>query len=469
MDSQDTQKILQSIRDDLPVHESEINVNYVLHGDVDLSVFYNLPFPQKITSIRFEQPGTITSLINIPSSVISIYCPNQQIVSVNWIPTNIHRLNLSNNALTTLDLSTYSKLEYLEVDNNNLTDIFNISSSLITLSCSNNQINLLDLQSANNLQELNITGNENIQLINLPINLKDISSDNVQDQEQDDLGSVESSDTDDVPEKRGGNSSLSKIDYVEGINEYYKFKQKYETSLMNLRKAAVSRAATHKEGLRKAKDVKAPCLGCGKKVGMVFSQDADMLTAVCGDNKGPCTFHIKLYRGNYATLDALLNLYETDIENDKTNIIIQKMDTLFTYLDEQTSTDIFKQRITSYNDTSSKYKELLGSYDNLYNDLDKESRLVRKLNDMYKTRDSIRTVINEYKKNGNREILTDAMEMYKTDFIPIILSIRALKYDNMFVEEHKPFSKLIQYDIAPHNTQILIGDERKVLKYNVTP
>ena len=65
--------------------------------------------------------------------------------------TNITGLLLTNNALTTINVSQNTALEYLWVKNNNLSSI-NISqnTALEYFSCEENQITALDL-SANNL------------------------------------------------------------------------------------------------------------------------------------------------------------------------------------------------------------------------------------------------------------------------------------------------------------------------------
>ena len=457
-DENTAQSIFLNIIDGLDSENvSEIRITEVLNGDLDFAVLDDRGF-KHIKGIFFTRDGKITSLKNIPNSVVQIECNSQQLSTIDGFPVNMEDLQLDGNLLTKLDLSSFPKLRQLHVSNNEITEIIHLPETIEEVYCENNQIRILDLVDAVNIKILHCSNNPLMVLERVPDSLTTILMENNPYME---INRTTSNETVKKTKKQ--------INYVESLNEYFRLKQKYDSDMLRLKKSAVKSAVTRKEGRRKKKGVKAPCVGCGKKVGTIFSQDESYYTAICGDNTHPCEFNIKLFRGDYDMIDNMLGLYTGDIQDNKTDIIVQKMDTLFKYIDDEESSVKFKEVFKTYNSTSDLYKDMIADYDKIYNNLDRESKLVRKTDDMYKIRENIERVMQEYKKTGNREILIDAMGIYNKELAPVILEIRTLKYDNMFVEDKVKHTRLVQYDVSPHNKQFMFGDERKVVKYNVTP
>ena len=436
---------------------SEIRITEILHGDLDFAVLGDRGF-KNVQGIFITRDGKITSLKNIPASVNRIECNSQQLSTIDGFPSSLEDLRLNDNILTKLDLSSFPKLRQLHVSNNEITEIIHLPETIEEVYCENNQIRILDLVDAVNIKILHCSNNPLMVLERVPDSLTTIVMEN---NPYMDINRTVSNKT--------VKKSKKQINYVESLNEYFRLKQKYDSDMLRLKKSAIQNAATRKEGRRKKKGVQAPCVGCGKKVGTIFSQDESYYTATCGDNTHPCEFNIKLFRGNYDMIDNMLGMYTGDIQDNKTDIIVQKMDTLFKYIDEEESSVKFKEVFEIYNNTSDLYKGLVADYDKIYNNLDRESKLVRKIDEMFKIRENVERIMQEYKKTGNREILLDAMGIYNAELAPVILEVRTLKYDNMFVEDEVKHTRLVQYDVSPHNKQFMFGDERKVIKYNVTP
>ena len=66
----------------------ELQINDVLHGDLDFSVLQDRGF-KNVKTIIIDKPGEITNLFNIPDSVTSLTCKDQLLVNVDQIPLQI--------------------------------------------------------------------------------------------------------------------------------------------------------------------------------------------------------------------------------------------------------------------------------------------------------------------------------------------------------------------------------------------
>ena len=167
-------------------------------------------------------------------------------------------------------------------------------------------------------------------------------------------------------------------------------------------------------------------------------------------------------------MDDLLSMYADDIQADKQEIIVQKMDTLFEYVQKHTSAEQFKKTLEKYNSTSENYKSLLSDYNEAYNNDHHREQIDHKTEEMYKIRDDIRKLLDEYKDSGNREVLIAAVELHVKDLMPAVHNLRLSKYDTMLVEitaEEPYVSTLIQRKVSAYKRDFIYGEEPKVMKF----
>ena len=151
-----------------------------------------------------------------------------------------------------------------------------------------------------------------------------------------------------------------------------------------------------------------------------------------------------------------------------THAIEQKMNTLFKYISEETSAKQFKEELEQYNSTSDMYKRLLDKYDEIYNNVERETQLSKYTQHMYRIREDIEKILDEYKKSGNREFLNTAMDMYVKDLVPKIQQMRLTKYDTIYVEtisEDPPVTRLVTNEISTYSKDFFAGDESKVVRF----
>ena len=216
--------------------------------------------------------------------------------------------------------------------------------------------------------------------------------------------------------------------------------------------------------------VKPPCINCGRKVGTIFTYEGGNYRAICGDRTNQCKLDIHIFVGDFTRFDNLLTIYNEDIQDEKQNIIEQKMDTLFKYISEETSAKKFKDEIEQYNKTSNMHKKMIDKYDEIYNDVEREKLLGKYTDKIYRIREDIDKLLDEYKKSGNREFLNTAMDMYVTDLVPKIQQIRLTKYDNIYVEtisEDPTVTKLVANEISTYRKDIIWGDQSKVFRFTM--
>ena len=200
----------------------------------------------------------------------------------------------------------------------------------------------------------------------------------------------------------------------------------------------------------------------------MFYHKDNYYIAKCVDEVNGCNFDISIYDGDISQLEKVINMYAEDIEEDKQQIIIDKMNSVFKYVTSETYSSVFKEHIERYNGTSDIYKDVVDRYDLIHNN-DKQLLAIEKKNrDIVNLKEDAIALLDEYKKSGNRQILIALVDMYKRDLIPAIEHLRNLKYAHMFVEiidYDPPVSKLVQHSVSIHSRVFTYGEEPKVMKF----
>jgi Leucine-rich repeat (LRR) protein len=454
------QRTLDGFLDGLDAaHAEDLRFDVAFHGDLDFSVLKDRGF-RKVKKILFEREGEVTNLFNIPEGIVELSMTNQLVVRVDKLPATLETLNLSDNHITKFDAAVVPKLQTLIISNNELTEITNLPESLKILECANNQLRRLDLAGTPALNTLICSNNPILVLEHVPPSLVNLEMENNPFVEIDRSQPTQNS-------KKHNNLIF---DYRESLNEYLRMKHSYETKSLKLKRSAFEKGSSIKEGSRRARAVKPSCVSCGRNVGTTFTHTDNHYRAKCGDSLKPCKLDIDIYTGQYIRFDQMLELYRRDIQDGKQQIIVQKMDTLFKYIREDTSAKKFKENLKNYNQTSEMQTKMLNEYNKIYNDTERAEHIRKKVADIYRIREDISKLFDEYKKSGNREIMIAAVEMYMKDLTPAIQNMRLMKYESVFVEtisEDPPVTKMISREISDYRMDILFGAPPKVLKFVV--
>ncbi len=149
------------------------SLNNLPNSLIELNCGYNKitsldNLPTSLIKLRCEY-NKITSLDNLPTSLIELICNNNKITSLDNLPNSLIKLNCFGNEITSLDNLPNSLIK-LDCCMNNITSLDNLPNSLIKLYCSYNNITSLD-NLPNSLTKLYCTNNEITRLDNLPNSL----------------------------------------------------------------------------------------------------------------------------------------------------------------------------------------------------------------------------------------------------------------------------------------------------------
>jgi hypothetical protein len=133
-------------------------------------------------------------------------------------------------------------------------------------------------------------------------------------------------------------TNVSKTDYVDALNEYYRYKHDYDERYEEHRNAIKeTNSLTMQQKRAKIMQLKRnrKCVACGQSGGTHFTNEDGMLRAQCGNRSQPCSLRIEIVKGKFMSLEELANasLHNADVLKD--HIIKTKLDLLFNYTTEE--------------------------------------------------------------------------------------------------------------------------------------
>ena len=437
----------------------EIRINEVLHGDLDFSILQDRGF-KNITSIIFEKEGEVTSLFNIPDTVETIICDDQLLIQLENLPVSLTHLSINNNKITKFDCGPIPKLVSLKISNNELIEIKNLPETLEILECENNQLRELNLANCPSLKELFCSNNPILVLQNVPPSLTKLEMEN-----NPFIEILENLD------EEGEKKSKKKTDYLECVNIYFKLKTKYEEQVRKLKRQAYDKGVSKKDSQRRASGVKAPCIQCGNNVNTIFKLEDNRYIAICGSQTKPCDLNIKLYKGEYSDIHQTMKFLYEEIQNNKQQMIVSKMDSIFKYISDETASKNFEKIMEDYQFVSGGFKDVENDYETAYNNMETKQQMFRKKDQIYQIIESMDLLKDEYKKTGNDKLLVTLVEMYIRDLEPAFSNLRMLKFKRNYVDIDDSSipvkSVLHQHPNYAHIMDYIYGNEPKVESFVV--
>ena len=460
---------LMSILETMPTYSQSISFLEPLHGDIDFSILEKLGF-NSINHIRFE-PGEITNIFGLPKQLFTLTCPENLLVNIENLPNRLKYIEIPHNYLTEIDVSNLKNLETLNISDNKIQLLENLPSSLKNLITDHNELKYLDLKNMNNLYQLNISNNKITLIENLPEGRIDIISDNNPSIEyRTVLETVEQ----DV-ENQNQNDNSIQLSYLESLNSYFKLKNNYESKMRSDKRKIMEKNENKKENKKKGKKLllsyKPQCIKCKRPVGTIFSKNDNKYTAICGDTTQPCSLNIEIYPGEKNNLEYWISLFKEEVDGLKETIIRQKLDTLFNYVTEDKSVELFKKELKAYNEDSVILKEYIDMNDELFHNNHKKKLIEEKNEKIFRVIENIRNLLNEYKNTQNRELLKTAVQLQVDELLPETRIIRMMKNEIMEIQyttvsNHNEYS-VFKYPISLEKQDVSIGESSKVNKYNI--
>lgn len=464
------QNALLDIIDTINKRTDILDIREPLHGDLDLRVLTEHGF-QRIKKIIFHE-GEITSINNIPEGITSLNCPNNLLSSLNGLPSSLLQLEIPYNYISKLDFTDTVSLQQLNISHNRFENIDNINvlRSLEELDCQSNSIQHLNLQGLSSLRTLNVSNNKITIIENLTETIVDFLYENNPsiDFRNSNLDVLTKGD-----ENEGEEENIQqKMNYVDALHRYFNLKTTYEKKVFDMKKQAFKAG-----GKKQVRTVKPPCVSCKRPVGSIFSLNNKKYTAICGDAEKPCRLQIELFKGEFESLESYLYEFKDEAEAMKTDIICEKLDTLFSYVDEKQSIPLFKRLLDKYNVINKFYTELMEKHTELHASPHKAELVQRKKDMIFILTEKINGLLVEYGNTRNRELLKAAVELQVNELHPEIRNLRLFQHEvmemNLFSDstgaeifKYGLGRHLFQNDVALTKLEHTYGEPQRVIKYS---
>jgi len=251
--------------------------------------------------------------------------------------------------------------------------------------------------------------------------------------------------------------------WQEGINDYYKLKRDYESSIDKEVKK-LDKGLSIQEKRKEFKKLKPKCIDCNRPVGTTFSiafnkeKDGRILSAVCGDKVDPCNLNINIFLGYTETYPEIIKGLENDIKKIKNEIIVDKNKLLFGFITTEQALDNFD----SYSSTISEKTERLTSVLELYlNETDNTevNETIRTLqSEIYLTIGYIKDAMTSYDRTNNSQFVQDSVNIFVNQLTPKMTQLMNLKYNYNNVELENGVFRLVQKKTSIEQIELTYND-----------
>ena len=425
-----------------------------MDGILDFGILEERGF-RSIERIEIQPHGGVTELIRLPPTLRVLDATHQLLTGVENLPSSLEELNLGGNYLERLDLANLPKLKKLVVSNNRLLELTNMPLSLEYMDINHNPIRSLDVTPLVRLKTLLCTSDHLKRVKNVTPTIKKLETNSA----------VTQIEYGNVPiEPKEAKLHANEVEYEEALRDYFRLKNKYEHDAHADRAKAFARGTSTRRKQKLAKAVIPKCVKCARRVGSIFQHKDYRYVALCGDKTKPCDLKIKLFSGYYHELDAMLRLFKEELDEHKETIIKQKLDTIFGFLSENQSVELFKNIMDHYTKDSAVYKELLDQHTDLYESPHREGLIRAKMAQVTDLQKSIQTILEGYLQSGDTKILQTAVHQYVHELMPEMENLRHLKYEHMDV-----YPAIGQQSMDPFPEVYLFCSERALSKREVIP
>jgi hypothetical protein len=462
------QKQLNDILEKKMKRIDSIIITEPLYGDLDFSIIPTLGFGNLKSIIL--QPGSITNISNLPEGLETFECPGNLLISLDNLPGSLKEFIINNNYLTHIDLTQLTKLEKLNISNNQIQVIENLPDSLMEFKCENNKIQRLNLLGLSKLHVLHISNNTITIIENMPPNVADFQMENTPSIEFREIDTAAAKTLN--AEYKRDYSEAARMSYTESLSAYFRIKNKYESELYKMKKQIHERAPSKQAAKKEARLIKPKCIKCKRPVGTCFSKKDNRYLAICGDTKNPCNLDIQLFNGHSNPRSWLLYAYKDSEEELKDEIIVQKLESLFGYIPDTSASQMFEKVLQNYTTNNRLYTEILEEHNEIYNNTHKNELIIQKMENIFRLNEQIRMLLDEYKTTNNTEILKTAVTLQVNQLLPETRNLRMLKYKIMEMQEHEVSNKLVEHHLIqyPNSFNDLdheYGEPPRVIKFVV--
>lgn len=219
--------------------------------------------------------------------------------------------------------------------------------------------------------------------------------------------------------------------YLKVLNKYFKLKSEYEGKFYEKKKKInANNELTYEEKREKITKIKRFCVLCGGGGGSTFINNRKSYAVVCKSKSEPCD-GLEIIKRKVDYIPTVIEKLYKEIEKQKQRIIKVKLDFLFNLKDESIVTEEFEAFKKEYNDLNAELVSLDITLEDQQNNQHRKRNIEMeniKLNEMIKLQQNH---IKEYYATENKQFLTDAINVYIKDILPIQKNIRELSYKRL--------------------------------------
>jgi tetratricopeptide (TPR) repeat protein len=397
---------LKDVDDDIEY----IHIDKNLYGVLDLSV---ISINHKNVKHIYFGEGNITEIKNFPESLTKFECAKNLLSSLQDLPTGITEIDVSHNMITMIDLKNLTMLQKIRCSWNRLTCLNELPDSIIEIIVDNNSITEIDLSGLVNLEKVDCANNSGIVVKNVP------------------TGVVL-----DIDMKGGGNKVDDENDdennYDELLIKYFELKKTYEDARNAIKKA--NKAFNEKNPVDKHKyGIKVICVGkCGGNGGTIFKKDGDVYSAKCNNPKKCFEIEIDTKSKNIKNLEDSMNNAKNRVEKSKEDIIKQKMDTLFGYIQEKESSEAFLKKVKKYTEENLQYEEQVKEFNHIFHNTERDDSIQEgeeKINQNQEAMDVINSILLGTTDYEIRQVLINDLVLMQIETGKKSVELTKLKYE----------------------------------------
>jgi hypothetical protein len=262
---------------------------------------------------------------------------------------------------------------------------------------------------------------------------------------------------------------------IEAINEFYRLKEKYESTYYDkyINPILKSKKSKREKRLDYSRLPKNECINCRRNVGSIFSITLDRnellrrFVVKCGDTVEPCPLDIKINYSERNRLDTMISESLKDLESVKLSIIREKNNSIFFNNNEN-----MVEKFAKLTDKLKQETTYCGAYieeDILKNDNPVKTDLLKKEIDEFGKGFIIpfKEMIADYSYKNDELIVNEAVKFYVNEMIPKLKEIQKLKYAVNYIEYDDSTNeyKLIQYKNTLENKESFFESDDSVVSF----
>lgn len=255
-------------------------------------------------------------------------------------------------------------------------------------------------------------------------------------------------------------------DFIDALNTYYSLKSQYEKNLTKEKNKIIKmEGLSWNEKRLEFRKLKNKCINCKRPVGSIFKtklmkDEERHLIALCGDRTNPCPLNIDLNIGYMVNMLDFIQSDEQEIAKYKKDIIKEKNDMLFGYIDSEEAVKRFDEIKDSISSIMSSYEYTLNLYLNVVDNKEKKEEKNKRESELFLEIGNFKKMISNYEKTQDVQFVSDAIELYINIILPTANKIKNLKYAYSQVEynEDDETYTLVQKPITNEDLEWDLGE-----------